>query len=69
MKLCGGYSVHVNILNSFQQWETHVEGGSGLVQLIVYIDHLMADRLGMIEKDMMNRTGATTLPGMRHTRS
>jgi hypothetical protein len=48
VKLWGKYSVDVSVLNSLPQWETHVEGGSGLVQLIEYLDHLMAARLKMI---------------------
>jgi hypothetical protein len=48
VKLWGEYFVDVNVLNSLSRWETHVEGGSGLVQLVEYLDHLMAARLKMI---------------------
>ena len=47
VKLWGEYSV-VNVLNPLPRWETHVEGGSGLVQLIEYLDQLMAARLKTI---------------------
>ena len=67
MKLCGDYSVDVNVLAFLPRWETHVEGVRDIVQLPEYLDHLMFDTLlGVIQNDMMDLTSATILPGIRH---